>query len=121
MALRKLSNQGAMWGRVQISLCLGHPARAIDEIIERLDLRPLQPHISTRWGNPPMTCAGRSTILIYSYMRGITSSRAIAQQCEENIVFQFLTGGIIRIFARSRFSVARSDTCCVGFSKRRLP
>ena len=32
-------------------------------------------------------------ILIYAYMRGITSSREMGRQCEENIAFQFLTRG----------------------------
>jgi hypothetical protein len=32
-------------------------------------------------------------ILIYAYARGITSSREMARQCEENIAFQFLTRG----------------------------
>jgi transposase len=32
-------------------------------------------------------------ILIYAYMRGITSSREMARQCEENMAFQYLTRG----------------------------
>jgi hypothetical protein len=32
-------------------------------------------------------------ILIYAYARGITSTREMARQCEENIAFQYLTRG----------------------------
>ncbi len=92
MALRPYSNQGEMWGpSPDLALPAGHPARAIDEIIEKLKLdRCNRKHLHTA-GEPAYDVRGQVKILIYAYMRGITSSREIARQCEENIAFQFLT------------------------------
>ena len=94
MAVRKYSNQGEMWGpSPDLALPAGHPARAIDEIIEKLGLdRCNRKHLHTA-GEPAYDVRGMVKILIYAYMRGITSSREIARQCEENIAFQFLTRG----------------------------
>jgi transposase len=94
MALRKYSNQGEMWGpSPDLALPAGHPARAIDEIIEKLNLdRCNRKHLHTA-GEPAYDVRGMVKILIYAYMRGITSSREMARQCEENIAFQFLTRG----------------------------
>jgi transposase len=94
MALRKYSNQGEMWGlSPDLTLPAGHPARAVDEIIEQLNLdRCNRKHRHTP-GEPAYDVRGMAKILIYAYMRGITSSRDMARQCEENIAFQFLTRG----------------------------
>ena len=82
MALRKYSNQGEMWGpSPDLALPAGHPARAIDEIIERLNLdRCNRKHLHTA-GEPAYDVRGKIKILIYAYMRGITSSREMARQC----------------------------------------
>ncbi len=92
MALRPYSKQGEMWGpSPDLALPAGHPVRAIDEIIERLQLeRCNRKHLHTA-GEPAYDVRGKIKILIYAYMRGITSSREMARQCEENIAFQFLT------------------------------
>lgn len=94
MALREYSNQREMWGpSPDLALPAGHPARAIDEIIEKLKLdRCNRKHLHTP-GEPAYDVRGKIKILIYAYMRGITSSREMARQCEENIAFQFLTRG----------------------------
>ena len=94
MALRKYSNQGEMWGpSPDLALPAGHPARALDEIIEKLGLdRCNRKHLHTA-GEPAYDVRGKVKILIYSYSRGITSSREIARQCEENIAYQFLSRG----------------------------
>jgi transposase len=94
MALRKYSNQGEMWGpSPDLALPSGHPARAIDEIIERLNLDRCNRKYRHTPGEPAYDVRGMVKILIYAYMRGVTSSREIARQCEENIAFQFLTRG----------------------------
>lgn len=94
MALRKYSNQGEMWGpSPDLALRAGHPARAIDEIIEKLDLDRCNEKYLHTAGEPAYDVRCMAKILIYSYMRGITSSREMARQCEENIAFQFLTRG----------------------------
>jgi transposase len=94
MALRQYSNQGEMWGpSPDLALPAGHPARAIDEIIEKLGLdRCNRKHVHTA-GEAAYDVRGLVKILIYAYMRGITSSREMARQCEENMAFQFLTRG----------------------------
>jgi len=83
-----------MWGpSPDLALAAGHPARAMDEIIERLGLdRCNRKHVHTA-GEPAYDVRGMVKILIYAYMRGITSSREMARQCEESIAFQFLTRG----------------------------
>jgi transposase len=94
MALRKYSNQGEMWGpSPDLALPTGHPARAIDEILEKLDLSRCNRKYLHTAGEPAYDVRGMVKILIYAYMRGITSSREMARQCEENIAFQFLTRG----------------------------
>lgn len=94
MALRKYSNQGELWGpSPDLALPAGHPARAVDEIIEKLDLSRCNRKYLHTAGEPAYDVRGMVKILIYAYMRGITSSREMARQCEENIAFQFLTRG----------------------------
>ena len=94
MALRKYSNQGEMWGpSPDLALPAGHPARAIDEIIEKLGLDRCNHKYLHTAGEPAYDVRGMVKILIYSYSRGITSSREMARQCEENMAFQFLTRG----------------------------
>jgi len=114
MALRKYSNQGEMWGpSPDLAVPAGHPARAIDEIIEKLGLdRCNRKYVHTA-GEPAYDIRVLVKILIYSYMRGITSSREMARQCEENIAFQFLTRGhcpdfrTIALFRRSKRHLLR--------------
>jgi transposase len=114
MALRKYSNQGQMWGpSPDLALPAGHMARAIDEIIERLGLdRCNRKYVHTP-GEPAYDVRVMVKILIYAYGRGITSSREIARQCEENIAFQFLTRGdcpdfrTISMFRRKRRHLLR--------------
>jgi transposase len=114
MALRKYSNQGEMWGpSPDLALPAGHPARAVDEILEKMDLdRCNRKHRHTP-GEPAYDVRAMVKILIYAYMRGITSSREMARQCEENIAFQFLTRGqcpdfrTIALFRRKRRHLLR--------------
>ncbi|MDM7987549.1 MAG: IS1182 family transposase [Smithella sp.] len=92
MALRKYSNQGELWGlSPDLALPTNHMVRALDEIIENLHLgRCNRKHEHTP-GEAAYDVRCMAKIIIYAYMRGITSSREMARQCEENIAFQFLT------------------------------
>ena len=94
MALRPYSNQREMWGpSPDRALPAGHIVRALDEIIEKLNLgRCNRKHEHTP-GEAAYDVRCLAKILIYAYMRGITSSREMEQQCEENMAFQFLTRG----------------------------
>lgn len=94
MALRKYSNQGELWGpSPNLALPADHPVRAIDEIIERLNLGRCNRKYEHTPGEPAYDARGMAKILIYAYMRGITSSREMARQCEENLAFRYLTRG----------------------------
>src|SRR5512137_33443 len=94
MALRDYSQQGELWGpSPDLALPAGHLARAIDEIIEGLGLQRCNRKYAHTPGEPAYDVRGMVKILIYAYARGITSSREMARQCEENIAFQFLTRG----------------------------
>jgi transposase len=114
MAVREYSNQGEMWGpSPDLALPKGHLARAIDEIIEKLDVgRCNRTRLHTP-GEAAYDVRGMVKTLIYAYARGITSSREMARQCEENIAFQFLTRGdcpdfrTISLFRRKRRHLLR--------------
>jgi transposase len=94
MALRHYSNQGEMWGpSPDLALPTGHPVRALDEIIERLHLGRCNRKYEHTPGEPAYDVRGMVKILIYAYMRGITSSREMARQCEESMAFRYLTRG----------------------------
>jgi transposase len=94
MSLRKYSNQGEMWGpSPDLLLPAGHLARAIDEIIEKMGLGRLNRKYQHTPGEPAYDVRVMVKVLIYAYARGITSSREMARQCEENIAFRYLTRG----------------------------
>jgi len=94
MALRDYSNQGELFGpSPELLLPAGHSARAIDEIVERLGVRRLNRKYEHTPGEPAYDVRMLVKILIFAYLRGITSSREMARQCEESIAFRYLTRG----------------------------
>ena len=114
MAVRKYSNQGEMWGpSPDMALPKGHLARAIDEIIEGLRLDRCNRKRLHTPGEAAYDVRVVTKVLIYAYARGITSSREMARQCEENIAFQFLTRGqcpdfrTIALFRRKKRQLLR--------------
>ena len=72
-----------------------HPARAIWELVSRLDLKEFYASIVSVEGE-----AGRSafdplmlvSVWVYAYSRGIGSAREISRLCETDPAFQWLTG-----------------------------
>ena len=72
-----------------------HPARAIWELVGRLDLRRYYAEIGSVEGR-----AGREhtdpqvliSLWLYAYSRGISSAREMAQRCEYEPAFQWLCG-----------------------------
>ena len=94
MALREYSNQGELWGlSPDLALPQGHLARALEDIVEKLDLDRCNRKYRHTAGEPAYDVRALVKILIYAYARGITSTREMARQCEENIAFQYLTRG----------------------------
>jgi len=114
MAVREYSNQGEMWGpSPDLALPKAHLARAIDEVIERLNLERCNRKRLHTPGEAAYDVRVVTKVLIYAYARGITSSREMARQCEENIAFQFLTRGdcpdfrTISLFRRKKRHLVR--------------
>ena len=74
---------------------LGHPVRAIWELVERVNLGPFYAEIESVEG-----VAGRPvwdprlliSLWIYAYKDGVSSAREIARLCEYHPVYQWLTG-----------------------------
>ncbi len=94
MALREYSNQGEMFGlSPDLLLPAGHWARALDDIVEKLGLQRLNRKYEHTPGEPAYDVRLLLKVLIYAYGRGITSSREMARQCEENLAFRYLTRG----------------------------
>jgi transposase len=74
-----------------------HPVRRVVEVVEHLDLSGFCQPIKAREG-----VAGRDatdpkllvSLWLYACVRGIGSGRELARQCQENVVFQWLCGGV---------------------------
>lgn len=94
MALREYPNQGEMFGlSPELLLPAGHWARGLDEIVEKLGMQRLNRKYEHTPGEPAYDIRVLVKVLIFAYGRGITSSREMARQCEENIAFRYLTRG----------------------------
>ena len=74
-----------------------HAVRRVVEVVEHLDLAGFCQPIKAREG-----VAGRDatdpkllvSLWLYACVRGIGSGRELARQCQENVVFQWLCGGV---------------------------
>jgi transposase len=74
-----------------------HPVRRVAEVVEHLDLWGFCTPIKAREG-----VAGRDatdpkllvSLWLYACVRGIGSGRELARQCEENVAFRWLCGGV---------------------------
>jgi transposase len=74
-----------------------HPVRLIAQVVEHLDLSAFYQPIKAREG-----VAGRDTtdpkllvaLWLYACVRGIGSAHELARQCEENVAFRWLLGGV---------------------------
>jgi len=94
MALKAYRQQGELWGpSPDVMVGAGHVARAINEIIESLGLERLNRRYEHTAGEAAYDVRMLCKVIIYAYSRGITSSREMGRQCEENLAFRFLTGG----------------------------
>src|SRR5512136_1043226 len=114
MALRESSNQGELFGpSAELLLPAGHYARAIDDIVERLGLERVNRKYEHTPGEPAYDVRVLVKILIFAYLRGITSSREMARQCEESLAFRYLTRSqspdfrTIALFRRKRRHLLR--------------
>jgi transposase len=74
-----------------------HPARVLNEIVDRLDLSVLYQKYSREGGKTyhPKTLI---KILFYAYSTGNRQSRKINKACRENLVYMLLSGGLFPDF-----------------------
>lgn len=74
-----------------------HLARAISKFVDNVDLKllskPFKNHNKSQGGSLPYNPRMMLKVLIYSYSQNIYTSRQIAKQVRENIVFMWLSGG----------------------------
>lgn len=71
----------------------GHLVHFIRDVVRHeLDLSAIFEKYQERRGHPPYHPALMTALLLYSYSRGIYSSRRIEQACEERVDFMALTG-----------------------------
>lgn len=92
MALRPYERTGELFGpSPDAVLTEEHPARILDELIESLPVWRLNRRYTHTAGEPAYDVRMLSKIILYGYMRGITSSREMARQCVENLAFRYLS------------------------------
>ena len=69
----------------------GHLARFVSELVEEvLDLEPFLASYTEARGFPPYDPRLMLKLLIYGYVTGVRSSRAIERRCHDDVAFRFL-------------------------------
>ncbi len=69
----------------------GHLARFVSELVEEvLDLEPFLASYTEAGGFPPYDPRLMLKLLIYGYVTGVRSSRAIERRCHDDVAFRFL-------------------------------
>jgi transposase len=99
------------WRRVDVERLIGadHAARAIWEFLGRLDLSGYQEEVRAvegKAGRPGWEPRLLISLWIYAYSEGLGSARAIAEQCEWEPAYQWLTGArVVNAHTLSDFRV----------------
>ncbi len=68
-----------------------HPARMINDIVDRLELSALEKHYGSM-GQPAYHPRMMLKVIIYGFTVGIFSSRKLQRACQENLAFKYLAG-----------------------------
>jgi len=74
---------------------LDHPARAIGELVGRLDLRGFTAEIESvegEAGRPAYDPRLLISLWIYAYSGGVSSAREVGRRCEYHPAYQWLSG-----------------------------
>ena len=74
-----------------------HPVRRVAEVVEHLDLSGFCQPIKAREGVPGRDATDPKLLVslwLYACVRGIGSARELARQCQENVAFLWLLGGV---------------------------
>ena len=99
----------------------GHSVRRLWEVVEHLDLSGFYAPIKAREG-----VVGRDTtdpqllvaLWLYACVRGIGRAREVARQCEENIAFRWLCGGVtVNYHLLSDFRTAHEEALDALFTQ----
>ena len=68
-----------------------HPAHAINDIVEQLDLTPLENRYG-HMGQPPFHPRMMVKVILYGFTVATFSSRKLQRACRENLAFKYLAG-----------------------------
>lgn len=68
-----------------------HPARMINDLVDRLDLNALEKRYGPM-GQPPYHPRMMAKVILYGFTVGIFSSRKLQRACQENLAFKYLAG-----------------------------
>src|SRR5712664_2100296 len=95
--IRWVNRQQMSWRAVDVERLVGddHPARAIWELVGRLELRAFYQAIESsaeQGGRPAVDPQLLISLWVYAYSQGIGSAREVARRCEYDPAFQWLTG-----------------------------
>jgi transposase len=95
--IRFVNRRQMSWRAVDVERLIGddHPARAIWELVGRLDLNPFYRAIESsaeQGGRPAFDPQLLISLWVYAYSQGIGSAREVARRCEYDPAFQWLTG-----------------------------
>jgi transposase len=95
--LERVNRQQMMWRTVDVERLIeeDHPARAIWELVGKLDLRSFHQTIDAVEGvagRPALDPQLLISLWIYAYSEGVSSAREISRRCEFNPAYQWLTG-----------------------------
>ena len=95
--IRRINREQMLWRAVDVEQLIGedHPARAIWELVGRLDLEGFYAGIECseeEGGRPAYDPRLLISLWIYAYSQGIGSAREVARRCEWEPALQWLTG-----------------------------
>jgi transposase len=95
--IRPVNRQQMSWRAVDVERLVDpdHLARAIWELVGRLDLTPFYQAIESSaedGGRPAFDPQLLISLWVYAYSQGIGSAREVARRCEYDPAFQWLTG-----------------------------
>jgi len=95
--IRYVNRKQMSWRAVDVERLIDadHPARAIWEMVGRLDLSRFYESIASsteEGGRPAIDPQLLISLWVYAYSRGIGSAREVTRRCEYDPAFQWLTG-----------------------------
>jgi transposase len=95
--IRFVNRRQMSWRAVDVERLIGedHPARAIWELVRRLELSAFYQAIESsaeEGGRPAIDPQLLISLWVYAYSQGIGSAREVARRCEFDPAFQWLTG-----------------------------